>query len=170
MTGTTIPATTLLKATITNGGTGYTTAPTVTLNSACPNTVTATATVASGVVTGITFGGTGTCTAAPTVTIAAPPASTATTPTCTAAPTVTIAAPTGTVTGTTAVLELAKNASNVVTGVTVTTQGSGYGAVPKVTVNGACTPYTPSVKATLTSGKVTSASLQVLTPTVEVAR
>lgn len=149
MTGTTIPATTLLKATITNGGTGYTTAPTVTLNSACPNTVTATATVASGVVTGITFGGTGTCTAAPTVTIAAP---------------------TGTVTGTTAVLELAKNASNVVTGVTVTTQGSGYGAVPKVTVNGACTPYTPSVKATLTSGKVTSASLQVLTPTVEVAR
>lgn len=47
VTGTTIPATTLLKATITNGGTGYTTVPTVTLSNACPTTVTATATVAS---------------------------------------------------------------------------------------------------------------------------
>ena len=56
----------------------------------------------------------------------------------------------------------------------MTTQGSGYASAPKVTVNvpnaGTCTPYTPSVKATVTGGKVTSASLQVLTPTVEVAR
>ncbi len=36
-----------LQATITNGGTGYTTAPAVTLSNACPSTVTATATVAS---------------------------------------------------------------------------------------------------------------------------
>lgn len=36
-----------LQATITSGGTGYTTAPTVTLSNTCPTTVTATATVAS---------------------------------------------------------------------------------------------------------------------------
>ena len=93
---------------------------------------------------------------------------------CTTAPTVTIAAPTSFVDGVNAVLELTKNTSNVVTGITVTNQGSGYTTVPPVTVNvpngGTCTPYTPSIKATLAGGKITGASLQVLTPTVEVAR
>ena len=96
-----------------------------------------------------------------------------TTDTCTVAPTITIAAPIGVVSGTNAVLELATNAGNI-TGVIVTTQGSGYSIIPKVAINipngGTCAPYTPNIKTTLTGGKVTNAILQVLSPTVEVSR
>lgn len=71
-TGTTLSAATALKATITTPGTGYATAPTVTLSSSCPNTITASSTVAGGSVTGIQFAGSGTCTAAPSITIGTP--------------------------------------------------------------------------------------------------
>lgn len=71
-TGTGGAACSQLQATITQGGSGYTTIPTVTLSSVCPNTITATATLAGGIVTGVTFGGTGTCTSVPTLTITPP--------------------------------------------------------------------------------------------------
>jgi hypothetical protein len=89
---------------------------------------------------------------------------------CTVAPTVTIAGPTGSMTGVNAVI----NPTNITTnfGVTVATQGSGYATAPAVTINipnnGTCSPYTPNIKTVVTGGKVTSASLQVLAPTVQV--
>lgn len=91
---------------------------------------------------------------------------------CTVAPTITIAGPTGSMAGVNAVLNLTNITTNL--GVTVANQGSGYSTAPTVTVNvpnnGTCSPYTPNIKTVVTSGKITGATFQVLAPTVNVAR
>ncbi|MCX9025835.1 MAG: hypothetical protein OIN85_07045 [Candidatus Methanoperedens sp.] len=141
---------------ITNAGTGYTSAPTVAISApATAGGITATGTASvGGTVSSIRVTAQGTrYTTAPTVTIAAPTAPGGRTATATATlvstvssirvtaggtgyttATVTIAAPT-TAGGRTATAT-ARITGGVITGITVTNVGSGYSAVPRVTITG----------------------------------
>lgn len=162
--------------TITNAGTGYTTAPTITIAAPATITATGTATVSAGAVTAIAVtggsntGGAG-YTTAPTVTVAAP----GTTATATAtsngtavtaitvvdggtayaiAPVVTISAPN--VTGTQAVAT-ATVSGGIVTGFTITTPGTGYTTAPTVTI--APPGTTATATATVAGGIVTGVTI-----------
>ena len=119
--------------TISDGGSGYTSAPTVTIaNAPAGGTrATATATIASGIVTGIdiTNGGAG-YTSAPTVTIANAPA------------------------GGTQATATATIASGVVTGINITNGGTGYTSAPAISL----TPATPTA-ANLASFKISDTAL-----------
>jgi hypothetical protein len=97
--------------TVKTGGTGYTSAPTITLSGGGGSGAQATATVTNGVVTAITVTNQGSnYTSAPTVTISAPPVNTTATATATV------------------------NSSGQITGFTVTKAGTGYTTAPTVTV------------------------------------
>lgn len=132
----------LERISVTAGGTGYTTPPTVEITGGGGSGAAATATVANGVVTGVTLTSAGTgYTSAPGVTLHAGNGATANTTLAadgiitgvaisnsgfgyTAAPTVTFSAPGGT--GTTATGTANIDAAGRVTSVTITNFGSGY--------------------------------------------
>jgi uncharacterized repeat protein (TIGR01451 family) len=133
---------------VTSGGSGYTSAPTVTVTG-CAVTPTAVATVSGGVVTGITVtnGGAG-CTA-PSVSLTGGGGSGATTSTTTGQTTggllnVAIvnpgsgytSAPTVTVTGCTGATATATISSGIVTGVTITNTGTNCSAAPTIGFTG----------------------------------
>ena len=123
---------------ISNGGSGYTTAPTVTLSGGGNPTIqaTATATIANGAVTGITFTGGSGYTSAPTVTISLPQA----TATAQASATATLI-------------------NGAVTGFTVTNFGTGYLNPPNVTVTGGGATTAATGTAILSNGTVSSISI-----------
>ncbi len=140
--------------TVTNGGTGYTSPPTVNLSGGAfvnPSTATFTATLSGDKVTSTTRVSAGAgYTTPPTVTFSAPPASVQATATATVSnnrvtgftltnagsgyfstPTVTLAAPS---LGAQPASAVAQVSNGKVTGFTITAGGSGYGVTPKVTI------------------------------------
>lgn len=130
--------TTAKVVTISNGGTGYTTAPTVTVTGGTRTSGTAwtaTATVANGVVTGITVSGTGVYSVAPTLTIAAPARATTATATATVA-------------------------NGRITGFTITNPGTGYTTAPTVTVAAATAGTAATVRTVTLTGGVIAVTLR----------
>ena len=140
--------------TVTNGGTGYTSPPTVNLSGGAfvqPSTATFTATLSGDKVTSTTRVSAGAgYTTPPTVTFSAPPASVQATATASVSnnrvtgftltnagsgyfstPTVTLAAPS---LGAQPASAVARVSNGKVTGFTITAGGSGYGVTPKVTI------------------------------------
>ena len=140
--------------TVTNGGTGYTSPPTVNLSGGAfvqPSTATFTATLSGDKVTSTTRTNAGAgYTTPPTVTFSAPPASVQATATASVSnnrvtgftltnagsgyfstPTVTLAAPS---LGAQPASAVARVSNGSVTGFTITAGGSGYGVIPKVAI------------------------------------
>ena len=148
------PGLTVYKITVTNGGTGYTSAPTVTITGGGGSGATATATVLSGAVTGVTITAAGTGFAgAPTVSFGGPGSLAAATASVGAtvksiavtnpgsgykdvggnsvAPAVTLSAPAA---GGTQALATATVVNGMITAITVNNAGSGYALAPTLTI------------------------------------
>lgn len=131
----------ILSIAVPNGGFGYTTAPAVSITSSASGSgATATATVTNGVVTSISInpggGGTGYRFDTSTeITIAPPPQSNGTTATATA---------------------IVDRNTGQITGYTITNPGSGYGAVPTVTVAAPIPVAGAAATATISNGQVTT--------------
>jgi hypothetical protein len=193
-TGTTAAATATMKVlsvAVTNGGTGYTSAPTVTIaNPTSGVTATATATVAGGAVTGITVtlsgsgyttvpavsfsGGAGSGAAATAVMGIDAIAVTQGGLGFAVAPSVTV---TGGGAGSGAVLTASINGSGTIDGITVSDAGTGYTSLPTVVIHNSIKPMNGSevvarfpVRVTFSEGMTTFPSASVVASATGLAK